>query len=276
MKDEVLIIGCGEIGSSLIDGWLNSKKQAKKKIPRINVLEKNLKRRIVLNKKYGNQICILEINKLKKLKKKFKYIFLCFKPKDLNSNLKTYNDLFDHNSIFYSILAGKPLTEIKKYFFNSNILIRLMLNIPVSINSGTIIYYSLKNLNKNHLFLLNLLGKTYKLKNENFFDLVTTLVGSGPAYFYYLLEAMEKAANFYGLNKGTTKKILKETFLGSAKIIDFVDKDFKYFRESVTSKGGTTEAAIKSLEKKNFQKIIHNSIKDSVKKGKSFGSKKVK
>ena len=87
---------------------------------------------------------------------------------------------------------------------------------------------------------------------------------------------MEKAANFYGLNKGTTKKILKETFLGSAKIIDFVDKDFKYFRESVTSKGGTTEAAIKSLEKKNFQKIIHNSIKDSVKKGKSFGSKKVK
>ena len=58
-----------------------------------------------------------------------------------------------------------------------------------------------KKINQNELFLLNLIGNTYILKNERFFDLITAIVGSGPAYFYYLLESMEKIAINQGLNK---------------------------------------------------------------------------
>ena len=275
MKYELLIIGCGEIGTSLIDGWLNKSKEFYKKIYRINVLENDLKRQNLLKKRYKKKIYFIDINKIKTIKKKFKYVFLSFKPKNLNSNLILYKNLFDKNTIFYSVLAGKNLLDIQNFFPTNKNIIRLMLNTPVSVNKGTIIFYSLKKkINHNELFLLNLIGNIYKLKNERFFNLITAIVGSGPAYFYYLLESMEKTAISYGLDKSFSKQILKATYVGTAKMISNIEKNFKDLRKDVTSKGGTTEAAIKQLKKNNFEKIIYNSIKDSIKKAKSLGQKK--
>ena len=275
MKYELLIIGCGEIGTSLIDGWLNKSKEFYKKIYRINVLENDLKRQNLLKKRYKKKIYFIDINKIKTIKKKFKYVFLSFKPKNLNSNLNLYKNLFDKNTIFYSVLAGKNLLDIQNFFPTNKNIIRLKLNTPVSVNNGTIIFYSLKKkINHNELFLLNLIGNIYKLKNESFFNLITAIVGSGPAYFYYLLESMEKTAISYGLDKSFSKQILKATYVGTAKMISNIEKNFKDLRKDVTSKGGTTEAAIKQLKKNNFEKIIYNSIKDSIKKAKSLGQKK--
>ena len=275
MKYELLIIGCGEIGTSLIDGWLNKSKQFYKKIYRINVLENDLKRENLLKKKYKKKIYFIDVDKIKTIKKKFKYVFLSFKPKNLNYNLNLYKNLFDKNTIFYSVLAGKKLLDIQNFFPVNKNIIRLMLNTPVSVNKGTIIFYSLKKkINQNELFLLNLIGNIYKLKNERFFNLITAIVGSGPAYFYYLLESMEKTAISHGLDRSFSKQILKSTYVGTAKMISNIEKNFNDLRKDVTSKGGTTEAAIKRLKKNNFQKLIYNSIKDSIKKAKSLGEKK--
>ena len=202
---------------------------------------------------------------------------MSFKPKDLNYNLKLYQNLFDKDSILYSVLAGKKLSDIENFFSVNKNIIRLMLNTPISVNKGTIICYSLKKeINQNELFLLNLIGNTYKLKNERFFDLITAIVGSGPAYFYYLLESMEKAAISHGLNKNFSKQILKETYTGTAKMISNIEKNFNDLRKDVTSRGGTTEAAINCLKKNNFQELIYNAIKDSIKKAKTLSSKKVR
>ena len=275
MRDEVLIIGCGKIGSSLIDGWLNKKKEFSQKFSRINVLEKSLKRKNFLKKKYKKKIFFIEI---KNTKKKFKYVFLSLKPKDLNSNLNLYKNLLDNKTIIYSVLAGKKILDINNIFPTNKNIIRLMLNTPISFNFGTIVYYSFKRrINKNELFLLNLVGNIYELKNEKFFDLITVIVGSGPAYFYYLLESMEKTAIAHGLNRSFAKKILINTYDGTGKLIlNNYDKSYEDLRKNVTSKGGTTEAAIKCLEKNNFKRLIYNSIKNSIKKAKILGSKKVK
>ncbi len=275
MRDEVLIIGCGKIGSSLIDGWLNKKKEFSKKFFRINVLERSLKRQNFLKKKYKKRIYFIKIGNIKK---KFKYVFLSLKPKDLNSNLNLYKNLLDNKTIIYSVLAGKQISDINNIFpINKNI-IRLMLNTPISFNYGTIVFYSFKSrINKNELFLLNLVGNVYGLKNEKFFDLITVIVGSGPAYFYYLLESMEKTAISHGLNRSFAKKILMNTYDGTGKLIlNNFDKSYEDLRKNVTSKGGTTEAAIKCLKENNFKKLIYNSIKNSIKKAKILGSKKVK
>ena len=153
-----------------------------------------------------------------------------------------------------------------------------MLNTPISFNHGTIVFYPFKNrVNKNELFLLNLVGNVYKLKSEKFFDLITVIVGSGPAFFYYLLESIEKTAIAHGLNKSFVKKILINTYDGTGKLIlNNFDKNYEDLRKNVTSKGGTTEAAIKSLKENNFKRLIYNSIKNSIKKAKILGSKKVK
>ena len=275
MRDEVLIIGCGEIGTSLIDGWLNKKNEFYKKIKLINVLEKNKKRKNLLKKKYKKKIYFIDTNNSKQNNKKFKYVFLSFKPKDLNSSLNLYKNFFNQHTIIYSTLAGKQLSEIKSFFSLNKNIVRLMLNTPISVNKGTIVFYPLKkNITKNELFLLNLIGKTYKLKNEKFFNLITAIVGSGPAFFYFLLESMEKVAMNHGLNKSFSQKILKETFIGTSEILNNSESNFKDLRKIVTSKGGTTEAAIKSLIKNSFEKIISNSIKDSIKKSKNLSSKK--
>ncbi len=275
MRDEVLIIGCGKIGSSLIDGWLNKKKEFSQKFSRINVLEKSLKRKNFLKKKYKKKIYFVEIENTKK---KFKYVFLSLKPKDLNSNLNLYKNLLDNKTIIYSVLAGKKILDINNIFPTNKNIIRLMLNTPISFNFGTIVYYSFKRrINKNELFLLNLVGNIYELKNEKFFDLITVIVGSGPAYFYYLLESMEKTAIAHGLNRSFAKKILINTYDGTGKLIlNNYDKSYEDLRKNVTSKGGTTEAAIKCLEENNFKRLIYNSIKNSIKKAKILGSKKVK
>ena len=275
MRDEVLIIGCGKIGSSLIDGWLNKKKEFSQKFSRINVLEKSLKRKNLLKKKYKKKIYFVEIENTKK---KFKYVFLSLKPKDLNSNLNLYKNLLDNKTIIYSVLAGKKILDINNIFPTNKNIIRLMLNTPISFNFGTIVYYSFKRrINKNELFLLNLVGNIYELKNEKFFDLITVIVGSGPAYFYYLLESMEKTAIAHGLNRSFAKKILINTYDGTGKLIlNNYDKSYEDLRKNVTSKGGTTEAAIKCLEENNFKRLIYNSIKNSIKKAKILGSKKVK
>ena len=275
MRDEVLIIGCGKIGSSLIDGWLNKKKEFSQKFSRINVLEKSLKRKNLLKKKYKKKIYFVEIENKKK---KFKYVFLSLKPKDLNSNLNLYKNLLDNKTIIYSVLAGKKILDINNIFPSNKNIIRLMLNTPISFNFGTIVYYSFKRrINKNELFLLNLVGNIYELKNEKFFDLITVIVGSGPAYFYYLLESMEKTAIAHGLNRSFAKKILINTYDGTGKLIlNNYDKSYEDLRKNVTSKGGTTEAAIKCLEENNFKRLIYNSIKNSIKKAKILGSKKVK
>ena len=274
MKDEVLIIGCGEIGTSLIDGWLNNFKKFKKRIYRINVLEKSLKRQQLLKKKYKKKIYLVDSKKKKGSKKKFKYVFLSFKPKDLNNNLHIYKNLFDKNTIFYSLLAGKKLSDIKTFFPTSQNIIRLMLNTSISVNMGTVIFYSLKKTNSNELFLLKIIGKVYELKNENLLNLFTALIGSGPVYFYYLLEAMEKAAISHGIQKIFAKKIIKQMYSGTAKMIEKSEKSFKDFRKSITSKGGTTEEAINTLKKNNFEKTVNLSIKNSLKKAKILSLKK--
>ena len=276
MRNEVLIIGCGEIGASLIDGWLNKSKEFYKKISLINILEKSLKRKNFLKKKYKKKINLIDTDRIKIINKKFKYVFLSFKPKDLNFDLDLYKNLFNKNTIFFSLLAGKKLADIKSFFpLNKNIM-RLMLNTPISVNMGTIVFRSLKNnFNKNDFFLLNIIGKVYELKNEKFFGLITAIVGSGPAYFYYLLESMRKIAISHGLNESFSKQILNETYIGTANMISNTNKSFNDLRKDVTSKGGTTEAAINCLKKNNFQKLIYNSIKDSIKKDKTLGSKKV-
>ena len=85
---------------------------------------------------------------------------------------------------------------------------------------------------------------------------------------------MEKTAISHGLDRSFSKQILKSTYVGTAKMISNIEKNFNDLRKDVTSKGGTTEAAIKRLKKNNFQKLIYNSIKDSIKKAKSLGEKK--
>ena len=91
MKEDILIIGCGEIGVSLITGWLNKKNDFFRKINKIYVIEKDSKRQNYLKKKYSGKIFFLENKENFNSSKKFKYVFLAFKPQDLNKKIFSYS-----------------------------------------------------------------------------------------------------------------------------------------------------------------------------------------
>ena len=116
MKKGILIIGCGEIGTCLIDGWLNKKQEFFRNINQINVIENNKKRINYLKKKYSDKIFFLESKKSIFSSKKFKYVFLAFKPQDLNKKIYFYKNLFSSETIIFSLLAGKKISNISSFF----------------------------------------------------------------------------------------------------------------------------------------------------------------
>tara|TARA_A100001011_G_scaffold391964_1_gene478537 strand:- start:135 stop:602 length:468 start_codon:yes stop_codon:yes gene_type:complete len=129
-----------------------------------------------------------------------------------------------------------------------------MPNIASSIGLGvTCIYYEKKK--KNKLLskikkLLEGLGNTYILKSENLLDSVTALSGSGPAYFFLFLLNLESIAMKMGFGKKLSKKIVFDTALGALQLTKD-EYNIRKLIDDVSSQGGTTEAALKELEKKN-------------------------
>ena len=104
-------------------------------------------------------------------------------------------------------------------------------------------------------------SRILELDDENLMDAVTAISGSGPAYFYYLIEAMTFSGVSIGLSKQNALKLARETFLGAAALLDKSEEDVVSLREAVTSPGGTTEAALNTFQKNNkYFKLVKKAI----------------
>ena len=109
--------------------------------------------------------------------------------------------------------------------------------------------------------LLNSIGEVIYLEDESLMDAVTAISGSGPAYFYYFVEAIVYSGISIGLSKKHSLKLAKETFLGAAVLLEKSNEEVSSLRENVTSPGGTTEAALKTLQKNNqYFKLVKKAI----------------
>lgn len=244
---KILLIGAGKMGFSIVSSWNNSNVI---KSVKLTIVEKSNIRILELKKKYKNIIFKKNIpqNWTGDL------LILSIKPQvffNISDEIVKKN-IFAKNII--SIMAGiKIKTLYKSIKFNTNI-IRVMPNIASSIGLGvTCIYYEKKK--KNKLLskikkLLEGLGNTYILKSENLLDSVTALSGSGPAYFFLFLLNLESIAMKMGFGKKLSKKIVFDTALGALQLTKD-EYNIRKLIDDVSSQGGTTEAALKELEKKN-------------------------
>jgi pyrroline-5-carboxylate reductase len=114
--------------------------------------------------------------------------------------------------------------------------------------------------------ILSSVGTALWIENESLLDAVTALSGSGPAYFFYLIEAMIDAGQNLGLSEEQARELSVATASGAAKLITKSDQSAKELRHAVTSKGGTTEAAINTMQQHDMKKIIKTAIKNAAKK----------
>jgi len=119
--------------------------------------------------------------------------------------------------------------------------------------------------------LFEAVGRT-TIVEEDLLDAATAVSGSGPAYLFLLAEAWERAAIDLGFDPDTARLLVVQTILGSSRLLAEPEVDAKSLREAVTSKGGTTAAAIEVLERRGFADILHEAIRAAETRGRQLGA----
>ncbi len=186
----------------------------------------------------------------------FDIIVLAIKPQILDQVCERLSSVIQSKSLILSIAAGTSLSSLEKHFEKNQPIIRTMPNLPASIGEGISVCISNTHCTDQHIHtaeeLMNSVGEVEWIKDESHMNAVTALSGSGPAYLFLLVEAMSHAGVECGLSEDLALKLARQTVIGSAHLLQENNGlSATQCRKNVTSKGGTTEAALKILMKDN-------------------------
>ena len=166
--------------------------------------------------------------------------------------------------LFISIAAGINSDDINRWLGNDRAIVRCMPNTPALVGLGATALYANNTVNEQQQhtaeLIMQAMGISIWVTNEDELDAVTAVSGSGPAYFFLLMEAMQAAGTALGLSADTAKQLTIQTALGAANMADKSDVDPSILRERVTSKGGTTEQAIMTFNDADFHKLVKDAL----------------
>ncbi len=260
---KIAIVGAGIMGSAIVESLVREKVFSPSEIVAIDVDRRKLGG---LRRKFK----IKTENSIVDAAEKVDVILLAVKPQSLAflcENLKT-------EKLVISILAGVRVAKLKK-LTGSRKIIRVMPNTPASVGCGISGWHASSRVVKSEKILvrkiLESFGEQSEFKNEKMLDVVTAISGSGPAYFFAFAEALENAAREMGLGKNAAA-FVGETLFGAAKLADFSEIPFSKLRENVTSKGGTTAAALAVFEKAGLGKIVARATAAAKKRAEELAS----
>ena len=168
------------------------------------------------------------------------------------------------NALVVSIAAGISQTSLALWLGSDVAIVRCMPNTPALVLTGATALHANANVNDEQQDLaeniLRAVGLSLWVEDESQLDAVTAVSGSGPAYFFLMMEAMEKAAVEMGLNEHTSRLLIQQTALGAAKIALESAESPTQLRERVTSPGGTTQKAIETFQQNNFAELVSKAL----------------
>ena len=270
-SQKLLIIGLGKMGSSLLRGLLSDGSLRFK----ISVLEPFLNE---ANIKVIKDNKISHYSSAKNIKIfNFDIIILAVKPQIIRDVCEEILSVSQERKAYsiISILAGTKIKTLESFFPDSPI-VRGMPNLAASASSSiTAIFgnkFTDKKFEKLTENIFSKIGEYFWIKNENDMDIITAISGSGPAYYFYLTECLDLIANEMGLNQIDSIKLSKMVAKGSSDIMMQSKDAPNKLRDSVSSKGGTTEAAFEILEgdEKPFYNILLKAVKNAVKRSREL------
>lgn len=200
-------------------------------------------------------------------------IIISVKPQDFQNVAENFQFVLQENQMVLSIMAGIKIEKIQK-LLRHPLIVRAMPNSPALLGMGITGYTAAQGISFSQLInierLLNSTGRSVYLENEELLDSVTALSGSGPAYFYYIVDAMIKAGTEMGIDENLSQLFVKQTMLGAYHLINTSDKSLEELIKDVASKGGTTEAALHTFEKNNFKEILKSGILNAEKRAREL------
>lgn len=235
-------------------------------------------------------ISILENNpeKIKELKRTTSYkildkpsehiaeaqiILLAIKPQVSSSVFKELKIYVKSQQLIISIMAGVTLQAISEGLGVPKV-VRAMPNLPSQVGYGVTGYYCFKGIETNDVNIVEqILGATgtiTKVINEDQIDAITALSGSGPAYVFYFMDAMMEQAKELGFSEENSKEIVLNTFLGTAKLFESSNASASEWINRVTSKGGTTHAALTSFRGSKIEEKVKAGILEAYNRAKEL------
>jgi len=263
----ITFIGGGNMADALIGGLL------RKEFPLqdIRVVEINAEARRKLVDKYG----VTCFDKPKDAVRAGDVIVFAVKPQNLRE-AASKSGIADNANLAISIAAGVRLANLSKWLKGHTRLVRAMPNTPAMIGEGVAGLFPFSKAvtredREQAETILGAVGATVWITDESQMDAVTAISGSGPAYVFYFIEAVEDAARELGLPVQIAHQLVLNTFTGAAKLASSSPDPVAVLRERVTSKGGTTERALASMAKDEVKAAVIRAIHAANERGKELG-----
>lgn len=267
-EKRVVFIGCGNMGSALISGILESGLISKDKVSVTDIRPKRLE---YIREKEG--VFTTEDNR--EAVEKSDVIVLAVKPQVIGRVLSEIKDVVTGDKVIISIAAGITTRFIEKALGKEVSVVRVMPNTPALVKTGASGLSPGKYAGEQEEAIaeqmMRRVGIVVKVPEE-MLDAVTALSGSGPAYIFYIIESLIEAGMEMGLSEDDVRKLVGQTVLGAVRMVMDTGESPQVLRARVTSPGGTTEAALKYLEEKGFQKILITAVKEAAIRSKELST----
>lgn len=239
----IAVLGAGKIGEALLSGLLHGGRS----VGELLFTERHPERAAGLTARYG--IAAVEIPEAAK---RAEVLVIAVKPQDIEPLLEELAPLVGADSLIVSLCAGLPTSLYEQRLPPGVPVVRVMPNTPMLVGEAMSAISAGSHATARHLGvvteMLACVGQVIEVPEPQQ-DAVTALSGSGPAYFFYLVEAMIDAGILLGLPRTVAEKLIVQSAVGAAKMLAESDEHPVLLREAVTSPAGTTINAIRELEK---------------------------
>ena len=201
-------------------------------------------------------------------------IVLAVKPQNLPEVLTELSGSLKPKQLVLSIIAGARIGKLRSGLKHRRIA-RAMPNTPAQIGEGITVWTTTAQVadrqEKQARSILGAMGKEIYVADEKFLDMATAISGSGPAYFFLFAESLVEAAVRIGIPQDSAEKLVLQTMLGAARLIQQSGKSPADLRQAVTSPGGTTAAAISQFETGNLRQLVKQAIMAASKRARELG-----
>lgn len=268
-KMNISFIGGGNMARAIIGGLKNNDFD----MSAITVIDPDVKKCEQLIAEFNVQVSDSYVEN-NNINKRSHVIVLAVKPQQMREVCEQLSKKIS-SQLIISIAAGIRTTDISRWLGNYPSVVRVMPNTPAQIQAGVSALFAMPNVNQlqqdRASTILGAVGTTLWLDDEAKMDAVTAISGSGPAYVFYLIEALQDAAINLGMTAEESSMLAVQTFAGASLLASQSSADIKTLRAQVTSKGGTTEQGILALETANIKKIILVAAQAAADKSKSLG-----
>ena len=252
IKTVIGFIGAGNMAYALIKGLLSDGFEAKN----INVSDANPE---LLEKRSSELGVTVQPDNVSLLTNSDIVVF-AVKPQVLSVVCHELKNKASSDQLFVSIVAGIKSKDINRWLGGDFALVRTMPNTPALFQSGVTGLYANELVNdlqkKSVNLLLSAVGDCFWVNEDNLLDAITAISGSGPAYFFLMMQSMKQAAMALGLDEDTADALSIKTSLGASIMATNSGKDSRTLRAEVTSPNGTTQSAIETFQDQNFEGIV--------------------